>query len=151
MILLHCGLLSCDNVATPMKTNSCLAVLALCLCLLGCADGPKKITTQKVNQLRPGQTTEHDLVRMFGKPTDRVVEVNNSVTLSWFHVSNLSPLATIPSVGLFLENRNVAQTLTAHLDPAGRLDRYRVSSIKDEPGPAKNQPVHAPNEARLSQ
>ena len=122
-----------------MKTNLVFVAILICSCLSSFANGPKPITQQSVSQIRVGQTTEAELVRLFGTPSDKTTQVDNAADLIWFRVAPLPLPANAPIIGLFVENTDVAQMLTVHLDPAGRVARYDVSSIKDKPAPASDR------------
>lgn len=132
-----------------MKTNLVFVAILICSCLSSFANGPKPITQQSVSQIRVGQTTEAELVRLFGTPSDKTTQVDNAADLIWFRVAPLPLPANAPIIGLFVENTDVAQMLTVHLDPAGRVARYDVSSIKDKPAPASNPQSVTPREYKL--
>ncbi|MGB8340755.1 MAG: hypothetical protein WCE51_04130 [Chthoniobacterales bacterium] len=133
-----------------MKTNLVFVAILICSCLSSFADGPKPITQQNVDQIRIGQTTEAELVRLFGTPSDKTTQVDHAADLIWFRVAPLPLPAYAPIIGLFVENTDVAQMLTVHLDPAGRVARYDVSSIKDKPAPASNPQSKTPREYKLT-
>lgn len=115
-----------------MKTKFLVAALLISSCLTSWAWFPPSITQQKINQIRVGQTTEADLVRLFGTPTTRFVDLAHSVAIDWFRSVPAPPQSYIPLIGSFLGGLNVeAQQLTVFLSPGGRVVRYEVHSSGD--------------------
>jgi hypothetical protein len=58
-----------------------LGVVIGLLGLTGCAAHP--LSMEQVQQFKPGQTTERDLVQRLGPPTHRAVGASGSVELAW--------------------------------------------------------------------
>jgi hypothetical protein len=67
-----------------MKTKILLSVFLLSSCLTTWAWFPPSITQEKIDQIRVGQTTEADLVHLFGAPTTRFVDLSHHTALDWF-------------------------------------------------------------------
>ena len=63
--------------------NSILAFLTFA-CLTSYATADESITQEKINQIRPGQTTEKDLVRTFGSPATETLCPVGERSLDWF-------------------------------------------------------------------
>jgi hypothetical protein len=115
-----------------MKTKFLVGVLLVASCLTSWAWYPPTITQQKINQIRLGQTTEPDLVHLFGVPTTRYVDIKNYVSIDWFRSVPIPPQGYIPILGPFIGALNVeAQQLTVILSPSGRVVRYEVHSSRD--------------------
>ena len=104
--------------------NSILALLMLAF-LTSRAMAGKSITQEKLSQIRPGQTTEEDLVRAFGPPTTRTVCPPGEITLDWFYVSPISAQNYIPVIGPALGGTHVkAWELWVVLRANGPVKRY---------------------------
>ena len=112
-----------------MKTKSLVAALLLSSCLTILASYPSTITQENVNQIRPGQTTEADLVNLFGIPTTRFVDLAHYTAIDWFRSVPAPVKSYIPFIGSCLGGLNVeAQQLTVVLSPGGTVVRYEVHS-----------------------
>ena len=95
------------------------------VCLTSNAMAGKSITQAKVNQIRPGLTTEEDLVRAFGPPTTKTVCPPGEITLDWFYVSPISAQNYIPVIGPALGGMHVkAWELWVVLGGNGEVKRY---------------------------
>lgn len=117
-----------------MKTKFLVTAILLCTCLTSWAWFPKSITPEKINQIRIGQTTEADLVLLFGPPTTRFTDMTHTISLDWFRSVPMLPSGYLPVVGQFLGGLNVeAQQLSVVLNPRGRVIRYEMHSSKDKP------------------
>ncbi len=115
-----------------MKTKSLVAAILLSTCLTTLAFAPRTITQAHVNQIRLGQTTEPELVALFGTPTTRFVDLRNSVSLDWFRSRPIPPAGYLPLIGQFLGGLDVeAQQLSVVLSPSGHVIRYYVHSSRD--------------------
>ena len=116
-----------------MKTKFLVTVILLSTCLTSWAWFPTSITPEKLSRIHIGQTTETDLVQLFGHPTTRLADMSNSVTLDWFRSVPMPPTGYLPVVGQFLGGMNVeAQQLSVVLGPAGRVVRYEMHSSKEK-------------------
>ncbi len=115
-----------------MKNKILVCTILLSSCLTSWAWFPSSITQQKVNQIRLGQTTEADLVHLFGTPTTRFVDLAHYTAVDWFRSVPAPPQSYIPLIGSFLGGLNVeAQQLTVTLTPGGRVVQYDVHSSLD--------------------
>jgi outer membrane protein assembly factor BamE (lipoprotein component of BamABCDE complex) len=107
------------------QTISSILALVTVACLTSHAVADLSITQEKVNQIRPGQTTEEDLVRAFGSPATKTVCPPEETTLDWFYVSPISPQNYIPVIGPALGGTQVkAWELWVVVGPTGRVKRY---------------------------
>ena len=114
-----------------MKTKSLVAALLLSSCLTILASYPSTITQENVNQIRPGQTTEADLVNLFGIPTTRFVDLTHYTAIDWFRSVPAPAQSYIPFIGPCLGGLKVeAQQLTVVLSPGGTVVRYEVHSSR---------------------
>src|SRR5207245_4644167 len=91
---------------TAQTINSMLALVVL-TCLTSNAMAGRAINQTKVNQIRPGLTTEEDLVRAFGPPATKTVCPPGETSLDWFYSSPISAQNYIPIVGPFLNAMQV--------------------------------------------
>jgi outer membrane protein assembly factor BamE (lipoprotein component of BamABCDE complex) len=104
--------------------NSILAFLAVA-CLTSYVTAAESITQEKVNQIRPGRTTEQDLVRTFGVPTTETVCPESETSLHWFYVSPIAAQNYIPIIGPALGGAQVkAWELWAVIGLNGKVKRY---------------------------
>ena len=110
-----------------MKTKILVVTILFSSCLTSWAF-PKSITQAKVDQIRVGQTTEADLVQMFGPPTTKYLGLSHIMSLDWFR-SVPAAGAYLPLVGeLFGGLRVEAQQLSVVLNSSGRVIRYEAHS-----------------------
>ncbi len=115
-----------------MKTTFLVGALVLSSCLTSWAWAPGRITQANVNQIRVGQTSEADLVHLFGTPTTRFVDLRGNISIDWFRSVPAPPQSYIPVIGPCLGGLNVeAQQLTVELTPGGRVMKYEVHSSLD--------------------
>lgn len=115
-----------------MKTRFLAIALLIFSGLTIQASYPKTITQENVNQIRPGQTTEADLVNLFGIPTTRFVDLAHYTAIDWFRSVPAPAKSYIPLIGSCLGGLNVeAQQLTVVLSPAGTVVRYEVHSSQN--------------------
>jgi outer membrane protein assembly factor BamE (lipoprotein component of BamABCDE complex) len=109
---------------TSQTIKSILALLTL-VCLSNYATAGQSITQEKINQIRPGLTTEEDLVRTFGPPATRTVCPERETALDWFYASPISAQNYIPIVGPFLNAMQVkAWELWVVVGLNGEVKRY---------------------------
>jgi hypothetical protein len=109
---------------TAQIISSILAFVMLAF-LTSHATAGHAITQAKVNQIIPGQTTEEDLVRVFGPPATKTVCPPEERTLDWFYVSPISAQNYIPVIGPALGGTQVrAWELWVVVGPHGEVKRY---------------------------
>ncbi len=109
------------------RTIKSILALLMLVFLSSCATAGKSITQAKVNEIRPGQTTEEDLVRTFGSPTTRTVDPKGETSLNWFYSSPISAQNYIPIVGPALGGMKVKVCqLWVVLGVNGKVKRYIV-------------------------
>jgi hypothetical protein len=120
-----------------MKMKTLLTALLLSFCLTSWAAAPRTITQANVNQIRIGQTTEPELVQLFGTPTTRFVDLRGHTSLDWFRSVPMPFGAYLPLVGELFGGLDIeAQQLAVVLGPNGRVVHYEVHSSKKTLQPA---------------
>ena len=116
-----------------MKTKFLVTAILLCSCLTGWGY-PRSIAREQVSQIQIGQTTEADLLNLFGPPTTRFVDLAHVISLDWFRSIPMPPASYLPFIGELVGGRNVeAQQLSVVLGSGGRVIRYGMHSSKDKP------------------
>ena len=122
-----------QNVGPTMKMKLLATALLLASCLTGWAWPRSSITQEKVNQIRLGQTTEADLVQLFGAPTTRMTDLRHQVELDWFRSAPMPVQGYLPFIGSFIGGLDLdSQQLYVVLAPNGRVLRFYVYSTMDK-------------------
>ncbi len=117
-----------------MKTKLLVSTILLAACLTSWASSCGSITAQKISQIHIGQTTEADLVHLFGPPSTRFVDLYHTIALDWFRSVPMSLGGYLPFFGWDLGGHNLeAQQLSVVLSPGGRVMRYEMHSSKEPP------------------
>lgn len=115
-----------------MKTKFLVCALLLFSYLTSWASFPPRITQAEINQIRVGQTTEVELVHLFGTPTTRSTDLAQRISIDWFRSVPAPAQSYIPLIGPFLGGLTIeAQQLSVVLTPDGRVLRYTVHSSRD--------------------
>lgn len=108
-----------------MKTKILIAAILASSCLTSSAWFAKLITPEKVNRIRPGQTTEAELVWLFGPPDSRFSDLDHIASLDWFRAVP-PPSSYLPLIDVFVGGLNVrTKELNVVLGPSGRVLRYQ--------------------------
>jgi len=96
----------------------------------GCASSGSNYNEAKVSEIKKGQTTESELVAMFGEETNRSVDSNGNVSLQWTYFENrVNGKTFIPFAGSFLGGTDTKQKfLIATLNPEGTVESFQSSS-----------------------
>ncbi len=114
-----------------MKTKFLVLAFLIASCLTSWSE-PSTITQEGVDQIRLGQSTEGDLVRLFGTPTTRFVHLDHDTSIDWFRSVPACGASYIPIIGPAIWGLNVeAQQLTVVLSPNGVVRKYEVHSSQD--------------------
>jgi outer membrane protein assembly factor BamE (lipoprotein component of BamABCDE complex) len=103
-----------------MKINSKLKLVitaAFAGILVSCASVGNNFDETKVSQIKKGETTEADLIQMFGQPQNRTVNSEGVSTLTWTYAeSRVNGKTFIPYAGSFLGGSSSKnKTLTVSL------------------------------------
>lgn len=108
----------------------------LVLAVAGCSSVGTPIGRDKVNQIQVGLTTEQDVLRMFGVPSTRTIDISGRAVLSWiFSSASAKPQTFIPIAGAFIGGYNTRlQQLTVLINKKGRVESW---SLNDRPSEVK--------------
>ena len=116
-----------------MKTKLLAIAILVCSSLTTWAWFPPAITQEKVNQIQIGQTTEADLVGLFGAPTTRKTDIRGQVELDWFRSQPIPWQGYLPLIGSFIGGLDIdAQQLYVLLSPRGAVLRFSAYSSATE-------------------
>jgi hypothetical protein len=92
------------------------------LCLLAlfavsCASVGNNFDDSKISEIKKGETTEADLVKMFGEPQNRSISSENGLTLTWIYSeAKVKGESFIPYAGAFMGGtRSKMKTLSVML------------------------------------
>jgi hypothetical protein len=92
------------------------------LCLLAlfavsCASVGNNFDDSKISQIKKGETTEADLVKLFGEPQNRSISSENGLTLTWIYSeAKVKGESFIPYAGAFMGGtRSKMKTLSVML------------------------------------
>lgn len=99
---------------------------ALVSCLLtafalSCASAGNNFDESKISQIKKGQTTETDLLKMFGEPENRIVNSDGGLTLTWvYSEARVKGESFIPYAGAFMggtkaKNKTLSAVLTNNI------------------------------------
>lgn len=100
-----------------------LAVGLVALALVGCAASGVKVTDAHLSDMKPGETTEAQVVQSLGAPTmrTRLGDGSTMVIYSYFE-TKVRPETFIPFAGAFVGGSDGrTSTVTLRFDPAGKL------------------------------
>src|SRR5262249_25953223 len=116
-----------------MKTKFLVGAILLASCLTSWAWHCKSITREKLSQIHVGQTTETDLVDLFGPPSTRFVDIYHTVSLDWFRSVPMPIGGYLPFIGELAGGRRLeAQQLSVVLR-GGLVTGYEMHSSRDTP------------------
>lgn len=112
-----------------MKRLALLACIPI-VALLGCASSGSNYDEAKVTQITKGQTTEADLLAMFGDPTERSTDSSGAVSVQWMYIEQRTNGKTfIPFAGAFLGGTDSKhKTLYVTLNPGGTVETFHSSA-----------------------
>jgi outer membrane protein assembly factor BamE (lipoprotein component of BamABCDE complex) len=84
---------------------------------MSCASAGNNFDESKISQIKKGQTTEADLIGMFGPPQNRSVNSDTGVTLTWIYSeAKVKGESFIPYAGAFMGGtRSKSKTLSVTL------------------------------------
>lgn len=98
-----------------------LSSLLLTVFAVSCASAGNNFDESKISQIKKGQTTEADLVKMFGEPENCMVNSDNGLTLTWIYSeARVKGESFIPYAGAFMggtkaKNKTLSATLTNNI------------------------------------
>jgi hypothetical protein len=109
-----------------MKANQLIFTVLASLCLTNHASSGQ-IEQQAINEIKPGITTETDLVHRFGPPDTRVVDIRGNRVLHWIKLGAPPLRGYLPVIGPWLGVQNVSwQDLWAQVRANGRVEYYTL-------------------------
>jgi outer membrane protein assembly factor BamE (lipoprotein component of BamABCDE complex) len=119
----------------PMKkyiqtTVGSLCFLALLSALLfGCASVGNNFDDSKISLIKKGQTTEGELIQMFGQPEQRTLNSDGLKTLTWNYIeSTVKGETFIPYAGAFMGGtRSKNKMLVVSLDVTDVVANFSYS------------------------
>lgn len=108
-----------------VKTGIAILTAAL---LTGCASVGNNFDESKVSQIKKGETTENELLQMFGGPQNRSVTSEGQTILTWMYTeSSVKGESFIPYAGAFVGGtRSKSKTLNVVLQD-GKVQSYAAS------------------------
>lgn len=119
-----------------MKTILCLLAAAL---LCGCVSAHigNNFDTRRIEEIKKGETTEPQLVAMFGQPNLRTTDSATGNSLAWSYSEGQAGLGGATSSN---------KTLTVWLDQSGTVTNYNYStgSFSSNANQGTNSTVHSP-------
>jgi hypothetical protein len=86
-----------------------------------CASVGNNFDDSKISDIKKGQTTEADLVKMFGDPQNRMMNSDTGLTLTWIYSeAKVKGESFIPYAGAFMggtkaKSKTLSATLTNNL------------------------------------
>ena len=112
------------------STTNILICAATAFWLIGCASTGQNFDESKVSQIKKGETTEADLVQMFGQPENRAVNSEGTTTLTWnYFEARVKGETFIPYAGPFLGgSRSKQKMLSVTLGPDGKVASFSSSA-----------------------
>ena len=127
-----------NNLIKQIVGITLLAVVSLTI--FGCSSTGTNFDEKKLSQIKKGETTEQELVQMFGNPHTRATNVTDSKVksvLTWQYIeANIDGKAFIPIVGGMMSGgHGRAKILTVILNSEGRVDTFSYTgSTNSETG-----------------
>src|SRR6267154_3853394 len=92
---------------TLTRSGSVVFVFVCLLFLIGCASMGNNFDESKLSQIKKGETTEPELVQLFGEPMHRSVNSDGLTTLVWMYAQTaVQGQSFIPIVGGFMGGAN---------------------------------------------
>lgn len=108
----------------PDKNCLTVSILIFVVALVcGCASVGNNFDSRKVSEIKKGETTERDLVKMFGPPSNRIIDSDRGLSLRWIYTEVTTKGTTfIPVVGAFAGGTNTkTKFLNVFLDTDGKV------------------------------
>lgn len=111
-----------------MKRIASLLVATALVFTVGCASTGNNFDDTRVSQIKKGETTESDLIRLFGDPVQRGVNSEGMTTMTWMYVeARVKGESFIPYAGPFVGGtRSKNKTLNVTLND-GKVANYNFS------------------------
>ena len=120
---LYC-LSSANQRTVAMKTRQLISILLGSLCLASHASSGT-IEQQDIDEIKPGITTEADLVHKFGPPDTRVIDTRGNRVLNWIKLGAPPFQGYLPIIGPWLGELDAPwQDLWVQVRANGRVQHY---------------------------
>ena len=108
---------------------SAVLILGLITSADGCMSSGTNYDQTQVSQIKKGQTTEAQLVQMFGEPTQRMTDGDGNNHLTWtFTEAQANAASYVPVVGLFAGGTNGTTKSLFVTTKNGVVTDYRSST-----------------------
>lgn len=114
-----------------------LLTLVLALMLTGCASVGRKIDTAKLDQIKKGQSTKEDVVKLLGTPNSLTSDSEGNTTMAYIYSrATIKGQTLIPIAGAFIGGANAqCQIVMVMIGPDGKVSRFYQSQTVIESGP----------------
>ena len=114
---------------TPVTLLAITLAAAAAILLTACASTGQNFSSDKVTQIKKGETTEAELVQWFGPPENRSLNSEGQATLSWqYGESRVKGESFIPYAGAFMGGqRSKHKSLNVTLGADGKVSRFDYS------------------------
>lgn len=94
------------------NTLTTFLIAALSILIVGCASTGNNFDEGKVAQIKKGETTELDLIQLFGQPQSRSMNSEGQSILTWSYTeSRVKGETFIPYAGMFMGGANSAHKM----------------------------------------
>jgi len=104
------------------------AILLIIILIAGCASAGNNFDDSKISQIQKGQTTEADLVQMFGQPQNRATDSEGMTTLTWMYMQSTVRASTfIPYAGAFMGGTNSKDKTLNVVLADGKVKSYSMT------------------------
>jgi outer membrane protein assembly factor BamE (lipoprotein component of BamABCDE complex) len=133
-----------------------LSFITCAALVCGCASVGNNFDSRKVSEIKKGETTEAELVKMFGQPNQRGVNSESGTSLTWIYSeARVKGETFIPFAGAFVGGAtSKVKTLMVQLDQAGKVSSFNYSGggfestgttqADPENGSSTNEPAKSP-------
>lgn len=103
-------------------------IIPLMLILVGCASVGHQFDSTKIQSITKGETTESQLVAMFGPPMTKGINSEGEEVLTWMYTeAQVKGQTFVPFAGAFIGGMNSkTKTLTVSL-AGGKVTKYQYS------------------------
>lgn len=107
-----------------------IACILLLIAGVGCSSSGTNFDQSKTAQIKKGETTEADLVQLFGAPEGRTISSDGQTTLTWSYMeSRAKGESFIPVAGAFLGgHKSSHKMLMVTIGPDGKVQSFNSST-----------------------
>ena len=113
-----------------MRSITTLLLVATAAALIvGCASTGNNFDDSKVSQIKKGETTEADLLQMFGQPQSRSLNSEGQTILTWSYVeARVKGETFIPYAGAFMGGSTSAHKMLTVVLLAGKVASFNSTA-----------------------